>query len=342
MALPDPMLLTLPSPAKRGFDFKSPHDFAGSHTISSTPQQLSSPPPERSVISYYPRKSPAEGRGVNNSNPQMSSNPPHSRNLPPPPPLSLPDPRGLQPPPPPSAPQALPSSLGPLPAPPSQWQGNEDQMKTWLQTKGEEERRKQEEEKSKQEHYRLEQRRIEQNMLQDSLRAGVSGVWLPMLFFAMSHSASLAGSEVFQNYLSQMLAHQAPQHSGTSPESARSGIHPSQSHSYGAQPAPQTPVGQSSYPQFPGPTSTASMRSGPTAPSASGRGPSFDTLPRLATQHAAMASGQAGSGPTSQAQETASPIYFHHWTPPTSQSGAAGPGGGSSNPAPATSTGMPT
>jgi hypothetical protein len=53
-----------------------------------------------------------------------------------------------------------------------------------------------------------------------------------------------------------------------------------------------------------------------------------------------MPSGPASHAASGQPQEVASPIYFHHWTPPTSQTGGTGTGGGSgNNPAPVTPSG---
>ncbi|KAK5160264.1 hypothetical protein LTR16_012354, partial [Cryomyces antarcticus] len=91
--------------------------------------------------------------------------------------MTLPDPNRGQPP--------LPQPMGPMPAPPSQWQGAEESMRNWLVAKSEEDKRKQEEEKTRQEGLRLEQRKIEQSMLRDSMQGGVPPQLLPIMFAGM-------------------------------------------------------------------------------------------------------------------------------------------------------------
>ncbi|KAJ5594769.1 uncharacterized protein N7459_000977 [Penicillium hispanicum] len=84
-----------------------------------------------------------------------------------------------------SLPRVVPAMPTSLPPPPATWQGSEH-MKQWLQAKIEEDRRSQEEEKTRQETLRLEQRKIEQTMLQDSLRAGVPSYLVPLIFASMN------------------------------------------------------------------------------------------------------------------------------------------------------------
>lgn len=102
--------------------------------------------------------------------------------------------------------------LGALPAAPTQWQGQDESMRSWLHAKSEEDRRKQEEEKTKQEGLRLDQRRIEQNMLQESLRGGIPPPMIPMVF------ASIGGGNVAnqsvewaQHYMAQISLQQQAQ-----------------------------------------------------------------------------------------------------------------------------------
>lgn len=350
----DSMLYTLPDSAKRAFELVTPHDFAGYRTLS-TIQQLSSPPPERPFTYRHSQKSPAEASTNSNTAPQMSSNPPQYNRSLPPPPLSLPDPRVLPPPGssgPHSASLLHQGAHGSLPPAPGQWQGSEDHMRFWLQTKGEEERRRQEEERvkqeqerSRQEQLRLEQRRIELNMLQESLRAGVPPLFMPLLFIALGGGANLVnaagGTEYVQQYLTHILGPQQHMQSTGSPEAARAIPPPPPPPSFlqqVVQSTPQTPVGQGSYPSFPSQISSGPIRGGHSGIShPSGRGQTFDMLPRLATGQTVTATGPGAQPPTSQPQEAPSPLYFHHWTPPASQAGTGG--GSGSNAAPATPLG---
>lgn len=71
--------------------------------------------------------------------------------------------------------------FGVMPAPPAQWQGQEESMRNWLLAKAEEDKRKQEEERTRQETLRLEQRKIEQAMLRESLQGGIPPQMVPMV-----------------------------------------------------------------------------------------------------------------------------------------------------------------
>jgi len=318
------MLLTLPAPVKREFDFRAPHEFADQRYSPPASRQFPSSSPKHQIFQYQSAKSPAEAAGINSSHSQMTGNPQHSRNLPPPPPLSLPDPRNLS-----SGPHSGPHSashlaqtpLGTFPPPPSQWQGHEEYMRTWLLTKSEEEKRKQEEEKSRQEHYRLEQRRLEHSMLLDGIRAGIPPHFLPMLCLAITGGANLASipgvPEVIQQYLSAVTGGYKGPPGPSSPEATRNPPGPPHQPMFTSQAPPPSsqPPGQGPFGPFPGPGSSTprGSYSGP----ASQRGQSFEMLPRLTTAPANLVQGTAG-GPNQAAE---SPIYFHHWTPPTSQSG---------------------
>ena len=172
------MLATLPSMHN---DTKPPHDYS-SYKHSS--QSRYSPPPS-------PRQLPAF---VHSHDTSMNNT---HRGLPAPLGMSLA---------PPDRPQTMASTLGSLPAPPSQWTGHDDSMRNWLQAKAEEDRRRQEEERTKQETLRLDQRKIEQSMLRESLSGGIPPPMVPLLFSGMSQSNGLSSQtlEWAQSYLAQL------------------------------------------------------------------------------------------------------------------------------------------
>ncbi|WEW54944.1 hypothetical protein PRK78_000371 [Emydomyces testavorans] len=120
--------------------------------------------------------------------------------------------------------------------PPSQWQNSEDYVRLWLQTKGEEERRKQEQERTQQESLKLDQRKIEQAMLRDSLQAGVPPYMIPFIF------TGLGGGNLqwAQQYISQMSAS-----TGQSP--------PQQIHTQSYSPSSRQPHQEYHQPQQPRP-----------------------------------------------------------------------------------------
>lgn len=161
------MLLTLPSPAKSEFEYKNSHEFV---------PRLSSYSIQRTAFKADRDTFPALQGSVAET---MSGS---HRGLPPPSSMTLPDPGRM--------PQSLTPSFTGMPAPPSQWHGAEESMRNWLNTKAEEEKRKREEEKTKQESYRLEQRKIEQNMLSESIRNGIPPPLVPIIF------AGIGGSDL--------------------------------------------------------------------------------------------------------------------------------------------------
>ncbi|KAI9761554.1 MAG: hypothetical protein M4579_000945 [Chaenotheca gracillima] len=145
-----------------------------------------------------------------NSPRQMSNS---HRGLPPPAQLTLPPPT------PSSQSQAPQQNMGQpmpqmhaLPPAPAQWRDAEESMRNWLQAKQEEDRRKQEEEKTRQETLKLEQRRIEQNMLHDSLSGGIPPYMVPVVFASIGggNVANLS-SEWMQSYMAQIFQSQQPQ-----------------------------------------------------------------------------------------------------------------------------------
>lgn len=257
---------------------------------------------------------------------------PH-RGLPPPSAMSLPDPGRSGPPP------SLSSQLGAMPEPPRQWAGQEDQMRNWLAAKAEEDRRKQEEEKTRQESLRLEQRKIESEMLRESLRAGVPPAMVPMIY------AGIGGGNLFnismdwlQQYAGQLQASQQ-QLQQSSPEMRRDGRliappavapHPQLSQHPPHHVLPSQPASEP--PPPPGPIQTTFSAYHPSP----GRQPQHTSDPRSATQSqlprlttnemyiqqppapSVTSHPLQQSQSVQQEQPASSPsIYFHHWVPPS-------------------------
>ena len=325
------MLLTLKPPLHN--DIKTPHDFSHHTPSYQSPRMIPSglPPPG----------SESTGRRMSN---------PH-RGLPPPSAMSLPPPER------PPADRALPgmAPLGQLPAPPQQWQGQDESMRNWLAAKVEEDRRRQEEERTRQEGLRLDQRKIEQTMLRESLSGGIPPVMVPLIFAGMG-GGSLPNTalEWAQHYLSQMSLQSQPPQQQQQQQPAQASAQaplpaPPQQHAlpveirrgdrmippnpYGAQqplqPAPHT----QNAPAIPAQSSqTAYARQGPTSaprhqpqslPALNtgelhGQGPSGGQQSMHAIQH--------GQGAPQEAQQASSPsIYFHHWVPPNQNNPPATP-----------------
>ncbi|KAL9634346.1 MAG: hypothetical protein Q9164_004146 [Protoblastenia rupestris] len=182
---------------------KSPQsqEFSNPHAYPST---------QRDPSSYYlsPPKSSAY-LALPDSKPDMMSTP--HRGLPPPSAMDridrvLPQPQADR------GPPANNMTLGQLPGAPSQWAGQDESMRSWLHAKSEEDRRKQEEEKTRQEGLRLEQRKIEQNMLSESLRGGIPPPMVPMVFASMGGAnVSNMSVEWAQHYMTQMSLQQQQQ-----------------------------------------------------------------------------------------------------------------------------------
>lgn len=106
--------------------------------------------------------------------------------------------------------------LGPLPHP---FTGSEETMRTWLLAKMEEERRKAEEEKTKQEQarvrqeeYKTDQRRMEQEMLRESLKYGVPPALVPLVMMGNNPRGEWVHEWVAQNMplLQQQQGHPPP------------------------------------------------------------------------------------------------------------------------------------
>jgi len=230
-------------------------------------------------------------------------------------------------------------SLGNLPAPPSQWAGQDESMRNWLQAKAEEDKRKQEEERTKQENLRLEQRKIEQSMLRDSLNGGIPPPMVPLIFAGMgggnlpSHTLEWA-----QQYLSQLSLqnqqqqqqlqaqqqqlqqHQQIQQQGPpSPEMRRdSRMIPPNPYSAQQVPTPSTSQPTNNVTQNRSLThsssntslsrlNTAELQPQPLPSSAPTSRQSMHPL-----QQSQTAQSEPSSGPS---------LFFHHWTPPNNGGG---------------------
>ncbi|KAL8982816.1 MAG: hypothetical protein Q9177_005159 [Variospora cf. flavescens] len=153
------MILTLKPTLQNGYG--SSHAYS---PLQQPPTSIFSPAAKPATLPPLPASSPR----------RMGT--PH-RGLPPPSVMTLPNPdRG-------ASSSAL--SIG-LPAAPTQWHGAEgENMRMWLQAKSEEERRKAEEQKTHQESLKLEQRKIEHNILRDSIQGGVPAQMIPLVFAGM-------------------------------------------------------------------------------------------------------------------------------------------------------------
>ncbi|KAI9692804.1 MAG: hypothetical protein M1820_009352 [Bogoriella megaspora] len=322
------MLLTLSQPAKTEFDIKPPHDY--------------SPPLSNSVARPSPKANGGSFPPLQVSAGQTMSTP--HRGLPPPAAMTLPDPSRGQP--------HLSSSFGSLPAPPSQWQGAEESMRSWLMAKAEEDKRRQEEEKTKQETIRLDQRRIEQSMLRDSLNGGIPQHLIPIIFAGIGGgNLASTGIEWLQHYLAQIQAQQHPAQQSipgaeSSPDIRRDNRLINPPAAYGPQqqqpqqpPLPGAPVlpgqsisqvGTSYAPGRSSPLNRARASSLAGAPTSAPRPPPHAALPRLTTNEMQVQPPPPASQAVHHVQSTAqtgqqeaaasSPsIYFHHWVPPTSQ-----------------------
>ena len=260
------------------------------------------------------------------------------------PPLSSGLPGSLSLPPPERGHSTAPPPLGHLPAPPSQWAGQDDSMRSWLHAKAEEDRRKQEEEKTRQESLRLDQRRIEQDMLRDSLQGGVPPPMVPLIFagigggnlpahtleWAQQYLASLTiqnQQQQQQLQAQQQQLHQQQiqaQQQQMSPEIHRdtriTSSHPYSAHQPLPPPAPAPPAAPAQASQGRGsisdPTSAANALS---------RLNTTEFIPSSATTHTP----RQPLHPSQQAQTASSDqssgpgLFFHHWTPPNPNSVAA-------------------
>ncbi|QUC23962.1 uncharacterized protein UV8b_08203 [Ustilaginoidea virens] len=280
--------------------------------------------------------------------------PQHGHQPPPPPPPSqgaaAPHPPPPPPPPPPLSHPLPPSQQGQPctalpPPPPQQWHGSEEAMRNWLQAKAEEE-------KTRQEGLRLEQRRVEMDMLRDSLRGGIPPPMIPLVFAGMASGGTLPQAALdwaqhffppSQTHHLQLLpaqrqpspeTHQREglvqgQATGQYPSGASQQIPPPGSGGYGPYPgSPSRPRGQT----VSGVVGRAAgdglvVVGGGGGGGGGGSGGAGGSLPHGGQPAGAPYGPQAHLRTQSAQQETSPGLYFHHWQPPATQLG----GGSSSN-----------
>lgn len=317
-------LLTISQPPKT--------DFGGRHTYDFSPRISLA----KSRVSPKPKADTPVSSLRDSTRPDSKMAAPH-RGLPLPSAMGLPDP-GRPPP-------SFSQSLGSMPAPPSQWHGQEESMRHWLSARAEEDKRKQEEQRTRQEELKLEQRKVEQSMLRESLDRGVPPTMVPMMYAGMG-GLSLASTsvEMLQQYHAQLqaaqqqiqqqpspemrreqrLLSQGPQQQYPPPQHQPPQIVPSQpaEHSQPPQPSQGAPL-QTTFPVY---------QSGPPTrppPTSAPRSATHTQLPRLTTNEMYIQQPGQPQGPGSahplqqtqtiqqQDQPASSPsIYFHHWHPP--------------------------
>jgi hypothetical protein len=310
------MLLALKPPNLMQTDLKQPHEYS---TFKSAPSKYSPPESPRNIPSLF------EDRMTN----------PH-RGLPLPAGLSLPPPDRTT-----SGP-----SLGHLPAPPSQWAGQDESMRSWLHAKAEEDRRKQEEEKTRQEGLKLDQRKIEERMLRDSLQGGIPPPMVPLIFAGMGGGNLSAHTlEWAQQYLASMSIQNQQQQQQIQAQQQQIQQQAQQIQQPQMSPdirrdsrmIPPNPYGSSHQPPQPSQSSPqlSSQQNQPQSRSigAPTTAPQASTLSRLNTtdfvpapqqrsqplhplQQSQTASSEQGSGPG---------LFFHHWTPPNPSSAGQPP-----------------
>lgn len=279
------MLQTLPPPMQN--DIKPPYEY---HSYKPHPSRYSPPESPRTLPPF-----------VNASDSSMNN--PH-RGLPPPVGMSFAPPTDR-----PSS--SLREPLGHLPAPPSQWTGQDESMRQWLQAKQEEDRRKQEEERTKQETLRLDQRKIEQNMLRESLSGGIPPPMVPLIFAGMG-GGSLPGHtlEWAQQYLASMSLQNQQQQQQIQVQQQQ--LQQIQHH----QPSPEMQRDRSVIPPNPyGPHPVQSQGRVITAPQPS---TSLSRLNTVDLQPQPVATQQNRQPAPPQAESSGPGLFFHHWTPPTS------------------------
>ena len=261
------------------------------------------------------------------------------------------------------------TTLGHLPAPPSSWStsasNNDDAMRSWLQAKIEEDRRKGEEEKTRQETLRLDRRRMERDMLRDSLERGIPPAMVPLIFagiggsgtegsvgqamefaqnwmqnFSLQQQTPSTASDAQRMAYEQQLRHPQMIASASSPDLRREREQrevrdrmippnpyasqqppPLSSHraSFSAAAPPSGALSKLNTVDFAPPTHRQQLHPTLSASNLSLRG-DRDEL-HGPPSGSVLTSGQA-TGNTSSGQGPG--IFFHHWTPPTGGSAAAG------------------
>ncbi|KAG6008248.1 hypothetical protein E4U54_008725 [Claviceps lovelessii] len=290
-------------------------------------------PPQQASTSGMPSTS-HHGHHQQQQPQQPQQQPPHH-----PPPLSLQHSHSLEP----SVVHG--QSWTALPPPPQQWHGAEEAMKSWLQARAEEEKTKQEEEKTRQEGLRLEQRRVEMDMLRDSIRGGIPPPMIPLVFAGMSSGGALPqvaldwAQQFFPSSQVQQHLQLLPAQRQQSPDvqqqreghAASQGTYPPGSGHQPPPPPPPPPPGTGTYGSYP---ASPSRPRGQTVSGIVGRtaggggnvpphvghgqpGGSITVSPYSGGSHSSHM--QTPSGPP---QESSPSLYFHHWQPPAPQAGS--------------------
>ncbi|KAK3297661.1 uncharacterized protein B0H64DRAFT_321300 [Chaetomium fimeti] len=209
-------------------------------------------------------------------------------------------------------------------------------MRVWLTAKAEEDKRRQEEERTRQEGYRLEQRRMEHEILRTSLEGGIPPPLVPVVFAGMGGGAL---SPAALDWAQQFMMSQTPQQHPPALMPPGTVSSDPQRRDSQTQMYAQYPVSGGAVPSTPG------SAQGPPSAYASGY-PGSPTRPRGLSMPGAMAGRALAGGGSNlpnlntsvpggpgqqpglaqhQQEPQASPsIYFHHWQPPTTQSGGRG------------------
>lgn len=181
----------------------------------------------------------------------------------------------------------------------------------WLQTKAEEEKRRQEEEKTRQERLRLEQRKVEMEMLRTSLSGGIPPGMVPLVFTGMGNGGVLpqAALEWAQHLMPPLQVHH-PQILPPQPVSLEHQRDPQAHGHYHTPPLPGGPPARSRGQAVAG-TMSPPLYTSTLQPTHAGT-PAMASHPHLQQAQTARQESQASLS-----------INFHHWQPPTSQAGSS-------------------
>ncbi|RKU47415.1 hypothetical protein DL546_008066 [Coniochaeta pulveracea] len=279
--------------------------------------------------------------------------------LPPAPPPGGPSLSSGPPPQPPHLPQQPQQTqlYGQIPAPQSWHHVSEESMRAYLLVATEAERRRQEEEKTRQAALQLEQRKLEHDILKASLQGGIPPPMVPIVFAGIgAGTVSQAAFEWAQQYvLAQYQQGQAPAllPPGQVPALPRRDSQHVHGHGQyaGSAGVPSTPGSAqgppsgyvSTYPSSPGrprgqsnPTSWRQPPFGQGHPQLHSLNTAFPGRGVEGPQtHPGVASGQRPE----QQQESAPPLFFHHWQPPTGTGQSTGGGKGSGTELPVSPSG---